>query len=469
MGAQAQKPATTSPSLPADHWSYAVLRRLENAGVLPPGFDIARRDIPQEEVALMLQRAAEADTAAVRAQYINRFREEFPLSSDSAPRVATTLTGFYQRQRGQLQAGIGYDTVWTGARVIEDDESGDVTGRTSFSSKYLGAALAVIHDEVNELQVLVNAGVIGIWGGRREVGYATGYGGGVALSHARLDGVGLFLNRPVRVSVIGALRFEMQVSRIHNVLNLNNRQDSIEPYFWSARGTIQPHPRLRMSLTRGMMFGGERNLPITFSRLVNNLIGNYTENGENSFANQLASIDLHYRLPTSGFPMAVYLEFGADDAYGSFWRTPGTVGGFEIGPFASVDFSVGIERAAFARSSASRSLWYQNSWFREGWTDHGELLGHPLAGHGNEWRLFATSGSALKGWEGAFSGYVRDRGSQNLLAPQREGKSNGGTLELDVRITRRAHVTLNGEVEQGSGDREWTTSKARAALRWFVN
>ena len=214
-----------------------------------------------------------------------------------------------------------------------------------------------------------------------------------------------------------------------------------------------------------MIFGGEGNYPVTASRVFKNLLGIYTSNDENSFANNMVSVDARYRLPSGGVPANAYIEWGSDDAYGGWWHVPAIVGGIELGPFQRADVAFGVERAHIARNGRSNSLWYQNAWLRGGWTDDGELLGHALAGEGNEWRAFVSGGSALRAFSGEVSGYTRERGSQNLYAPERAGRTIGAAANLDVRVSSNMRMALQGDVERGDTRPTWTRSRLRAQWR----
>lgn len=59
--------------------------------------------------------------------------------------------------------------------------------------------------------------------------------------------------------------------------------------------------------------------------------------------------------------------------------------------------------------------------------------------------------------------FVRDRGMENLFAPERAGLSRGGELALELRLRRRLELVVEGAVE--SGERGWDSSAVFTGLR----
>lgn len=439
-----------------------MLRRLDHAGLLPAGSDAARQAIPQDEMAALLAYAA-ADSAETAADvYLHEFNDEF---TPRAGAVDLSTLAFYDLRENHVLAGVGFDTVWTGARADRDVSTANAVVRASFASPHIGLAAGVDRDHLNELQAVLGLGAIGVWAGRRELGYGVGQGGGIVLDHTRLDGAGVFLERPLRLPVVGPIRFEMHVSQIENVLNYLNVQRTTDPYFWTARGTIEPHPRVRLGLSRGMIFGGEGNVEVTAGRVLGQLVGIYTsDEDDDSFAAQTASIDVRVILRKGRMPASAYVEWGADDGYGAVWRTPGITAGIEFSALPARDIAFGIERTEFVRSNGLNGHWYQNAWFRGGWADGGSALGHPLGGHGREWRVFVNGGAPVRGITAAAAVYQRWRGDNNLFSPQRHGTSAGAAGNIDARITKLIRVVVAGEFERGSND--WDAATARAGLRF---
>ncbi len=439
-----------------------MLRRLDYAGRLPPGADLARQSIPQEEIAALLQ-AVDHPRARV---YFEHFRAEF-----LAPRTDTvswleraSVLG-YERTDGNHAPGVGYDSIaWSGARPLEDESKGRAGVRVGAAlAPHFAAAIMTDVGAIDELQLNATAGWLGAWLGRREIGYGMGEGGGLVLNQNRLDAAGVFLTRPLRLPLLGAARFEMHVAQIENVLNLNGVQRDIEPWFWTARGSIEPFANFRIGINRGMMFGGEGNLPITFERVAENIIGIYTSEDESNFANQVISLDFRYRLPFA--PLAAYLDWGSDDAAGGWWDVPAIMAGIEYAVVDSAyDVAFGAEHLQFSGTCCSNSIWYRNAWFRGSWANGENMLGHPLGGHGREWRLFANGGWGAGTMMANAAVYARRRRAENILVPAWQGKSTGVRAGAELAPGRTVRLLLDGEIEWGEGD--WRTARLSAALRY---
>jgi hypothetical protein len=437
-----------------------VLRRLDQAGLLAGGADVARQTIPQEEIAALLQSAQHE-----RAQlYLENFRAQF-----HAPKpTGVSLLGYtgslhYRHTEGVYAPGIGYDSIaWTGARRVDDrSELGGSARLGAALAPHVAAALGLfVHPEA---QLVGTAGPVGAAIGRRQLGYGVGEAGGLVLDAHRLDAASLFLTRPLRLPVLGATRFEMHLAQIDNVLNLNGTQREIDPWFWTARGSIEPLANLRIGINRGMIFGGEGNLPITFNRVAKNLIGVYTSDGESSFANQIISVDFRYRLPK--VPFAVYLDWASDDAAGGWWDVPGILAGVEYAAVrAHYDVAFGLEHTQFKGTCCSNSIWYRNAWFRGSWADDLDLLGHPLGGHGREWRVFANGGFGDVKVMANAAVYLRRRRDENILVPAWQGKSAGVRAGLETGFSAAARLLIDAETEWGSAN-DWSVSRLSASWR----
>jgi hypothetical protein len=456
----AAQTTAASPFVSPDHWSYRVLRRLDAAGLLPRGADVARQTIPQEEIAALLGASQHPRATA----YLRHFRREYH-NPESPGFYHSSLRLSYSRSDDLVAPGTGYDVAnWSGARDLEDVDDRDAGAAVSFSvTDWLALGVAQATDKFAELQLVLSHKIAGAWIGRREIGYAVGDGGGLVLNAHRFDGAGIFLTRPLRLPIVGATRFETHVSRIDNRLNLSGTENPIDPWFWTARASFEPVTNLRIAINRGMMFGGEGNVPVTFSRVAKNIIGIYTGDDENSFANQVLSVDIRYRVP--GFPLSAYLDWGTDDAAGAGWDVPGILGGLELTRIDSTyDVAVGVEHLQFRGSCCGNSIWYRNAWFRGSWADGDELLGHPLGGHGREWRVFANGGIGERVLARA-AFFVRRRRAENLFAPDRQGTSNGAQARTDIAVTQRARLWLGGEWEWGAND--WNSSRLSATVRYI--
>lgn len=445
-----------SPFVSPDHWSYHVLQRFDYAGLLPPGSDIARRSMPQEEIAALLAHAAHP----AAAKYFERFRAEF-----SASKIFdASLQAGYVSASDVFAPGIGFDSAnWSGARAVNDISRAFAGGRLALSvTDWLAVAIANQNANLAELQVTAGYGIAGAWAGKRELGFSVGNSGGLAVMRADIEGGGVFLTRPLQLPWLGSTRFEMHISRIDNVLNINDTQRDIEPWFWTARGSIEPLRNLRIGISRGMMFGGEGNLPVTFERVAKNIIGIYTDDGESSFANQNISVDFRYRLPFA--PVTAYLDWGSDDAAGGWWDVPGILAGIQAVHLDPMyDISVGLEHTQLSGACCGNSVWYRNAWFRGSWADGDAGLGHPLGGHGREWRVFGHGGFANNRITAHAAVYARRRRDQNIFVPAWQGKSTGLRAGGDVQLTTRGRLLFEVETESGADD--WSTTRASAAVK----
>ena len=462
---QAQWPASASPFVPAGHWSYALLRRLDDRGLLPPGSDVARVSIPQEEIAALLAFAAQTDSVAA-ARYLRLFREEFSAPNGKAFSIVDFSGGAgYRRDRGRVYPGIGYGDVWTGVRAEKDTSGLFEHLRAAFVYGAFAGAISSEEQRLTEAELVVSGARVGGWLGRKPSGYATAHSGAIVLTDHTFDGGGVFLAQPINLPALGAVRFEAQLSSIGNVLNLSGQENHFNPYFWSARFSFEPaHWLLRVGINRGMMFGGEGNRAVTVSRLFTTLFGiNTNHNTEDAFANQVFSVDGRLRIPLRALPSTLYVDWGADDAAGGWYYTPGFTVGLESAPMRA-DLIVGVERTDIAVSRRYNGIWYQNAYERGGWADDGVLLGSPLGGAGAETRAFVEA-SSPRGVSARLAGYARNRWSQNLFAPQRIGRSVGASGNVDARVGAAMHLSLQAELEHGTDSAKWTTSSLRVIVR----
>ena len=449
---EAQTPSA-SPFVSPDHWSYRVLRRLDHAGQLPRGADVARHAIPQEEIAQLL----------TSTPYLVRFREEFP--DPGQDRFNSSLKLGYRVVKDAVAPGVGYDIDnWTGARPLDDESEAIYAPNVRlFATKILAASLGTQDDGDADVQLVVAGGLIGGWIGKRELGYGAGEGGGLVVESNDLAGGGVYLTRPLKLPLIGPTRFEMHLSKIDNEFNDGTSQAEVEPWFWTARGSFEPIANLRIGINRGMIFGGEGNLPVTFNRVAENIIGIYTDDGESSFANQVISVDFRYRIARG---LTAYLDWGADDAAGGWFDVPAILGGLEfVRVDSTYDVAVGIEHLSVARMCCFNSIWYRNAWFRGSWADGDEILGHPLGGNGREWRIFANGGSLNQKLLASGAVFLRRREDENLFAPERAGKSTGVELSADYALSRT--LRIGADVIFESGQAGWNSSRGSAAVRYI--
>jgi hypothetical protein len=226
------------------------------------------------------------------------------------------------------------------------------------------------------------------------------------------------------------------------------------PWFLASRVTLSPHPDIAIGLNRAAIFGGEDELSITPWRVLLMLLGRPDYPGKDSdFENQVASVDVLWRLRVADLPLAVHGEWGTDDTGFSFWHVPGVRAGFEL-PSAGL----GVEGVYFGGQAYGYPPWYRHGALSEGWTERGRLLGHPLGGHGKEAALmYQQVGQRLIGQARV---YARQRGEDNLFAPTRAGNSVGGSVGL-LFAHGGFQVEANAEGERGDG---WRAATMRMTL-----
>lgn len=470
------RPAT--PFLPPEHWAHGAARRLEAAGLAPEGFGGGARSRTLGELAALFMtaelRAYEVapELAGVAGAYRLRFAEEFhwaldPHSigakgsggpqgdDDGLQGLELRLRLGYEVHRGRALAGIGYDgeTDWTGARSIPDRRGSAATFTTSVAlPPHLAFRITPAYrDEwaLEEGQVVATLGALGAWAGRRVVGFHPGAGGGITLSRSgAFDGGGLFLDGPVRLpwwlGYLGPVRFELMLSRIENGDRI------VSPWFGALHGSFQPHPRLELGFTRADIFGGKGNSPTTVWSVLQMLFGTHAGD-EGEYNNEVFAAEVRYRPPLGPLPLSVYLEWGMDDSAGAWRNVPARVVGAEVAALPRLpEVALGVERTTFAGGCCGNTIWYRNWSLRGGWSDDGRPLGHPLAGHGEEWLVFGRADLFEARLSLDLHLFTRERGAENLFAPERAGRSRGGSLTVDGRLRPGLGIYLQGVREVGA-------------------
>lgn len=484
--AQAQQPAQrfASAFVPPGHWALAAVRRLGALGLASPGFDPAMRSLTRREVGRILAHAATRAVetaprlAGLTDGYHARFEEEFPEAAaaleqtigDGGVAMGGRFELGYEHSGGRVLSGTGIDPetdAWVGARPLDDLDSGLAAG--AWSGILFPAVAANISSSLRDGGARLDEGYVtaawgnaGFWAGRRIMGFGPGVGGGVVLDgDLALDGGGLFLldavTLPTFLRYLGPVRFETFLSRGEQ----NGRFE--HPWIWGARGSFAPAERLRIGISRAVMFGGEGNTTPTLRHLANVLVGKHSGK-EGEFDNQVVSVDVRWRPPLGSLPAAIYLEWGFDDSAGAWRDVPAIVVGTELAALPGLpQVAVGFEHASFAESCCGNTMWYRNWSFTGGWADDGHPLGHPLGGHGTESLIYARTDLLEARLRVSGRLFVRDRGAENLFAPDREGASKGGALALELRAFDQFEAAIEGAVEDGSAD--WRSSRVLTALR----
>lgn len=491
-----------TPFMAPDHWAMDAARRLDALGLAPRGFDAGRRSVTRGEVAAVLVRAArtvdgwEFDILNLADDYLARFAEEFPSAvawaraeadagggghtgGSSAFRLqwlGARVAAGYHAANGRVLAGTRdvADGGWSGVRPLDDLADTRIRGAASvsvtrFASARIGPAVVGGGRNVEAWQVTAEWRSVGLWFGRRKIGFGTGRHGAIVVNPRRtFDGGGFFLAEPLVLpgffEHLGPVRGQVYLARLEE-----NR--FVHPWFVGMRGSIRPHPRLTIGLNRGAMFGGEGNTAFTARNLFYVLIGKHggKESDLGNFENQVASLDMRWNVPVDAIPTTAYMEWGMDDSSGGWWEDPGILLGLRVPSIPGLpEWSIGIERTHFlARPGQGDRDWYQHSLFKDGWTVNGQPLGHPLGGEGLEWLAYISAdllGARLRLDAQAF---LRDRDPDNLFAPEREGRSRGGAVRIEYRARPGFEVWARGMMEDGSAD--WRESAFAAGVRLLLH
>ena len=458
-----QLPATTF--LPARHWAIDAVRRLEAS--LRTGLRDAGASTLTVGAAIDRLRALKATqdsaTAHVAGAYLDRLLDEYRLSGSSFQLYQRTVGAGYESSEGRAAAGSGFirGEDWTGATPLSDVSNalGSVQAALTVGFAALQYSARTDYNAVrlDETHGVLQLGPLEFWGGRRAIGL--GPASGLVLSgNAELNGGGFELAHSVRLPWVlrfaGPFHFEAFGSRFAQ----NGRR--MNPWFWGARGSLQPLPYLTLGVNRAALFGGDGH-PAKLLDVLQMLAGGYGgDSGD--FENQVVSVDARLTIAARQ-PLEFYVEWAADDGAGMWKNAPAiTVGTLLPALHVRPDAFIGLEFTTVSpKPECCNTYWYRNVFFRGSWSKDDVPLGHALGGHGTEWAL-------RLGWDPA-SAHVRirsrfvarNRGEENLFAPERVGHSLGWEGSLAWRVSR-AELELNGSVEDGSG---WRSSALRAGLR----
>jgi hypothetical protein len=430
------------------HWTYEAIRRLGVAGVAPLASDPALAPVTLqharaafEYAAAEAERRGRSDLARLASGYLDVLEP-----GDTAGVLASAaLRGGWLSTSGEALGGDGYIAGfdWQGAQPLGGASGPAVAVRAhgwlrarlawSFDGGYLG-------DEwrIPAAAVTGALGPIDVWAGRRRLHYGAGGGGAVVLGSgtgiepdladrmfATVDGLGVHVRRPFHFPSF--LRF-LGPTRIEVVAGRLPRNGNVErPYVVFGRLIGSPFTRrLTLGLNRGAIFGGTNN-PVTPRRLAGLLLGLH----QAGFENQVVSAVLRFRPPAGALPLEFYYEGGMDDTAGSFWDVPATVVGVDVGALPGLSaVAAGFEHTRYARLCCGNTIWYRSVFFRGSWADEGRLFAHPLGGHGREWLAHLRVDLPQRGLLLRAEVMARRRGAENLYAPEREGRSYGGSVSV---------------------------------------
>lgn len=483
--AQQRTPDFASAFLPPGHWAIEAASRLHALGLVEHGFDRARRPLTRREVgrifdaATRLAERTQPDLLALARAYRDRFGDEYPTTMAELAGQDSSGLGLddgavaagYELRSGRLLPGIGYenDVDWTGPEDAEDVST--AMGAGDWAAQLFPAAAVGFTPLRTGGEWRFGGGYAtavwrdaGVWVGRRTLGYVTGAGGGVVLNPvASFDGGGIFLTDPVLLpsflEALGPVLFETFLSRVEHDAPIGR------PWIWGMRATIEPHRRFGLGLTRTAMFGGEGKNALSLKNLAFLMVGKHGGAGS-GFDNQILSLDAWFRPPIQELPLIVYLEWGLEDSAGAWSDVPGVVAGVEIPALPGAPAAaLGIERASFSPRCCGNPIWYRHWQFLGGWTNDGVPLGHPLGGHGSEWRTWARADVLDARLRIGATLLFRDRGAENLFAPDREGRSTGFLAHAAFRPRPPFDIIFEAGTEAGEGD--WVESAMVLGVRMF--
>ena len=477
-----------SPFLGSDHWAAIAARRLHAVGLVPQTYEPSATRTPRlVEVAgaftFAARNAEDEETRTLAGRYLQLLHDEFGSTAFTDADAAFDWTGGtfahgalgagYARHTGRVAPGIGYDTldVWSGARPLDDRRGafGNVRAYGAANSRIgFGIDVEAGSDDVavKSAHVVVDAGFVGFWAGRRQIAFGPGYSGTISLGDGNhFTGAGMYFAEGARLPgvlrYLGPIRFEAFLSRVQN-------GDSIgvsDPYFGAARLSSNLHPRFSLGATRSAMFGGRGAPPISAQRVFRMLIGDPSPERGGAWSNEVFAWDARWRPPLGSLPLLLYYELGQDDASGALYRAPAVVAGFDIAMLPGLpQLGFGVERIYFSAASFKNTIWYRNYALRGSWAHDDRPVGHPIGGHGKGWYAHASLDLLDARLRLLSSASVYDRGSENLLAPERMGRAYGGTIDAHWRLSPALELRVGAGVEDGDG---WREGRGRVRLGYL--
>jgi hypothetical protein len=476
----------SGPTVEPGHWALDAVRRANALGLLDDHLP-AQRAVPLEVVEAALREAATRAVerapavAELAASWHARLLEEHVGLTAAAepPAVPVMLPGAdipiwlgavanvgVESRQGAAAPGLGeFPPDRFGAQPLDDRTRlvGGIDAGLALGEHFGFRASPRATTSGVRLDAVELSAAWGGWRanvGRMPIGYAHGVGGGVILTgHATLDAVGVETRAPFRLP--GAFRYLGPVSFTTHFARMWEARHPDDPFFWSASGQLQPHPRVTLGVNRAAFFGGDH--PVTLRNIGDMLIGRVAGIG---FEDQIVSVSGRYRLPTDPWiPLTSYFEWGAEDAAGAWWAVPARVIGLETPALPWLpQVRTGVEYTHFERSCCSNPEWYRHWSFFGSWATGDQTLGHPLGGHGKEAMAHASAHLLDARLRIAGRGMVRSRNDQNLFVPGREGRSLGWVVDTDWRPTGNLELSLQTRRETGE---DWAETNLRLEGRVF--
>ncbi len=460
-GAQA-----ASPVLPPSHWALAALARLDALGLVGPGYDAGAGSVSRAEAARRLALAADAAQGTgferLATSYRTRFNEEFP--SDSARRSAIrvlpgSVQGGYAGSRGALLTRYDRDALHVDPAAVAPRQDPFGTGDFAVGVGTRAALDASARAEngspgLDVAYAELALGAARLWAGRRPLGFGAAAGGNSVLTAGpSFDGLGAFTG-PFRLGAFGPVRVEALASRLRATGGV------ADPWFAALRIWAQPHPRLWLAGNRAVAFGGHGNTPLSWGDIPGILIGS-PGGAHGETENQVASVEVRWRVPAGALPLVAYGEWAIDDVGFEFIRKPGLVEGLEVPALPGIPaVALGLEHTGFPDHCCGYPPWYRHSALP--WIEQRIPLGHPLGGAGSEWLLYSSLALLDARLRLDARALRRDRLADNLYSPTRQGVSNGAELDVSWTPAVRVELVAGASIEQGAG---WRESASTAGVR----
>ena len=497
-------PHFASPVLPADHWAVAAARRAAEVGLAPPAFGWGDGALTQAAVGWALWHASErakigSTLSPAVAEEWRRFAYEFPAVAARIPKAIVVSRGdsipTTRRTPLPISASVAARFVSADGRILPvrsldrtrenvepprslaDLDDGDVELRVGgllgrHVAAEVGGGRSDAEWQLSDWHALASAGPVGAWVGERAPDYGPGAGGGLIFDgRSAFTGGGFTLLNPIRLPwllrYLGYVRGETFLSRLDS--NATTRR----PWMFASRVSFTPHPRLLLGATQAFMFAGEGQPPFTFRNFKEMFLTHAIKTAGREFENGIASVEARWRPPIPAVPAVLYAEWGTDDNHSAWFEFPAVVAGVSLPSLPSLPaVSLGLERASFAAPCSScngcaceyYATWYRHYVFLDGWTVDRQPIGHPLGGDGTEWLLYGRYDDASRRTRIDGRVFTRERGRYNVFAPTREGRSVGGRIAANYRLTVPVELQVTGELERGR--RDWTASSMSVGVRW---
>ena len=490
-----------TPTLPPDHWAVVAARRAALLGFAPIEMGFGDGTLTQAAVGRMLYASTEQSVASSAARSLvaadwQRFAREFPgvaarisgmptrepLGPPGIPPVtwATSLDTRIVGASGRLLPVRSLDrTRENVAPPTPINNLGDADLEVRLGGtigNYFAAELASGRGDgswlLHDWQLAGGVRSLGAWVGKRAPDYGPAVGGGVIFDgRAAFSGGGVMLTNGVQLpwflQKLGVWRGESFLARIDSSAGTRH------PWLFASHVSLTPHRRLTLGATQAFMFSGQGLPPFTFRNFKEMFLTHGIKTAGREFENGIASVEAQWRVPVPHVPTNLYVEWGSDDNHSAWFKFPAVVAGVSVPSLPGApSVSLGLERASFAAPCSDcngcaceyYATWYRHYVFMDGWTLDRRPIGHPLGGDGTEWLAYGRFDNSARRLRLETRAFARNRGRYNLFSPTREGRSVGGRIAADYRLTNTFELRADAELEHGR--RDWNASSFSAGLRW---